>query len=248
METKFTTLIERYFDELLSPEDIRKVEQLKNTDSDFLKEFELFEKSHQAIKLSTIINLKAEIKEIHKRMDGSAKSNKVIQFWWGRVAASIIILVGVGIGFYAQKFSNQNLYDESYTLVGDYITNMDEELSEMEIAMQFFDKQQFDLSTQLFDKIYTATGDQIALFYTGHSHYQAGRMEQAIKSLNDVSNNYQPEAQWYVALAYLKMEDTVGTIRTLEYIISNNQDKVYVLKAKKLADKLRSPLRMFTFL
>lgn len=245
METKYTSLIERYFDQLLSPEEIVEVERLKKTDLNFQQEFKLFEKSHQAIKLAAIISLKEEIKEIHQKMDTSTKKPRIIQFRRMGIAASILVLVG--FGFYAQQFSNQNLYDAAFTPVGDYVTNMDDDLSEMEKAMKFFDQQQFDNSIQLFNSIYNTTGDQAALFYEGHSYYQAGRMQEAIESLNKVSNNYQPEAKWYVALAYLKMENEDSALKTLASIIRNNQDEAFVLKAKKLENDLLSPLRRFAF-
>ncbi|MBL4708771.1 MAG: tetratricopeptide repeat protein [Flavobacteriales bacterium] len=245
MNTNYTTLIERYFDQLLSSEEMIEFEQLKKTDLDFLQEFELFEKSHQVIKLSTIIELKAEIRDIHQKMDTSAKTSRLIKFRRMGIAASVLFIVGLGL--YAQQFSNQKLYDDAYTPVGDYITNMDKDISEMEEAMKFFDQQQFDRASELFNGIYATTGDQVALFYAGHSHYQAGRLDQAIESLNEVSNNYQAEAQWYVALAYLKLENVDNAISTLSSLIKNNKDEAFVLKAKKLKGELISPLRKLLF-
>jgi len=245
METKHTLLIERYFDQLLSPEEMAKVEQLKKTDSDFLQEFELFRKTYQALKLSTIIDLKADIKEIHQRMGSSTRVARIVKLRWMSIAASILLFVGLGL--YAQQFSNQNLYNEAFTPVGDYVTNMDNDLSEMENAIELFNNQQLDSAGQLFNKIYATSGVQSALFYEGHTHYQAGRLEQAIKSLNKVSNDYKPEAQWYISLAYLKMEDEANTLKTLNAIINNNQDEAFVLKAKKLKRKLTRPIRKLVF-
>ena len=47
METKYTALIERYFDNELSPEEIAQVVKLNETEVDFQKEFELFEKANE---------------------------------------------------------------------------------------------------------------------------------------------------------------------------------------------------------
>jgi len=241
METEYTSLIERYFDNLLSPEEMTRVEQLRKTDLNFQEEFELFEKAHQAIKFSTIIDLKAEIKGIHQGMNDSSKEAKTINLRWIAVAASILIIVSVGL--YAQQFSNQNLYSEAYTPVSDYITNMDGDLSEMEKAMKFLDQKQFDSASYLFNNIYATTGEQSALFYAGHSHFQAGRIEKAIESWNKVSNNYQAETQWYVALAYLKLGNTENSLKTLTAIITKKEDEVFVRRAEKLKEKLSSPFR-----
>lgn len=245
METAHTQLIERYFDELLSPEEIDKVEKLKSLDSNFLQEFELFEKAHKAIKLSTVIDLKSEIRGIHEKMDSPKKINKVIKLRWISIAATILLIIASS--FYIQQFSNENLYNEAYEPVDDYVTNMDNDLSEMEKAMDLFNKQQFDDASQLFNKIYTTTGKQVALFYEGHSLYQSGKLDAAIKALSKVSNNYQAEAQWYASLIYLKKGNTTKALEILNLIINDNKDEAFVLRAKKLQEKLRSPFRNLIF-
>ena len=156
---------------------------------------------------------------------------------------SILLLLSIGLGFYAQQFSNQNLYEETYSPVGDYITNMDDDLSDMENAMKFFNNRKFDTAEQLFHKIYGTTRDQAALFYLGQSQYEAHKFEQSIRSLSRVTSNYQPEARWYMALAYLKLEDENNMQKTLDMIIASGDDEAFTLKAKRLKRKIKSPLR-----
>lgn len=244
METPHTQLLERYFDGLLSPKEIEELNQLRQTDEAVQQEFELFEKAHQAVKLSTVIALKSEIKEIHQNM-GTTKPSKVIPLIRLGIAASVLCILG--IAFYAQRYSNQNLYEKAFSPVGDYVTNMDSDLSELEKAMSLFDQQQFDRASLAFENIYLETGDQVALFYAGHSHYQAGELHQAIESLEKISNSYRSEAQWYAALAYLKMDDTQNTLRMLEVILDQNEDEKFVLKATKLKNEMNSPLRNLVF-
>jgi tetratricopeptide (TPR) repeat protein len=244
METKYTEFIERYFDGLLSPEELRDFDRLKKTDQVFQEELDLFEKTHKALRLHTINSLKSEIRQIHKST-GTAKQSKVLPLIRYGIAASVLLLVG--IGFFAQQYSNQNIYEESYIPVGDYITNMDNELSDLEKAVTFFDQQQFDSAVVAFQQIYFETGDQLALFYQGQSLYQKGELTQAIECLRRVSNNYEPEAQWYVALAYLKMDNAEKTLQVLDRIISKNEDEKFVLQAKTLKQKLQHPLRKLVF-
>lgn len=244
MDTKYTTLIERYFDQQLSPEEKVEVEQLRATDLDFQEEFELFEKANQAVQLATAINLKEEIKDIHDSMEATS-ATPIFTFRRIGIAASVLLIVGFGV--YAQQYSNQNLYDEAYAPVGDYVTNMDNEISQLEKAMELFDQQQYDNAQRAFNQIYTTTGDQIALFYAGHCHYQAGKFEEAISALSKIDNNYQAEAQWYIALAYLKLEKLDNTNNVLQSIIDNKQDEAFVLKAKRLKEQLASPLRILAF-
>ena len=244
MKTNYTELIERYFDNQLSSEEVELVEQLKKVDSDFQEEFKLFEKSHQVVKLSTLLDLKEDIKSVHKQIDES-NTFAVISAWWVGIAASTILFVMLGV--YAQRYSNESLYAEAFTPIDDYITNMDNTVSEMEKAMDLLDQEQYDSASIAFHKIYKTTGSQVAIFYEGTCFYQANKLEEAIMSWNKISNDYQPEAQWYVALAYLKMDDIDNTIQTLNAIIDNNKDEKFVLKAQKLKTKLLSPFRKLVF-
>lgn len=244
METKYTEFIERYFDGLLSAEEMKDFDRLKSNDEEFLKELELFKKANQAVRLSTIISLKSDIKQIHKDME-EVKKPRIISLIRIGVAASILLVVG--IGFYAQSYSNRNLYNEAFSPVGDYITNMDDEFTDMEKAMELYDRNQFEKAKLLFTQVYDSTGDQVALFYVGHCEYQAGNMQKAIQDLSKVSNSYESEAQWYIALAYLKINDVDRSINMLDNIIDGNQDEKFTVKARQLKEKLSSPLRKLVF-
>ncbi len=245
MDTQYTTLIERYFDQLLSPEEELRFEQLKKTDPDFQAEFELFEKSHQALKLATIVHLKEEIKELHDNLPTS--SNRPVIYRLGRLSIAASLLCIVGLTWYAQQFSNSNLYENAYTPVGDYITTMDNEFSDIEKAMKLFNDKNFDEATASFQRIFNQTGEQVALFYTGQSLFQANKPEEAITVLNQVTTNYKAEAQWYIALAYLKLDKDIKAQKVLEKIISEQEDDAFVLKATKLKDQLSSPFRVIAF-
>jgi TolA-binding protein len=242
METKYTTLIERYFDKELSPEEIAQVAKFRERDVDFQKEFELFEKANKVISLLTISDLKEEIKVLREHK--ISNSQKVSSLRGMKVAASILLLAVVGVGFYAQQFSSKSIYDNSYFPAGDYITNMDAEMSTMEKAMELYNKESFLAAIDAFAEIgNTNPENQVAKFYLGQSLLQAGQDEQAIKTLSEVSGDYQPEALWYVALTQLKMGNDAVALETLERIISANKDEAFVIKAKGLKRKLNSPFR-----
>jgi TolA-binding protein len=242
MKTKYTALIERYFDNELSPEEIAQVAKLNETEVDFQKEFELFEKANEAIKLLTLSDLKEDIKVLREKQTENTPRFRSLS--WIKVAASILLLAVVGVGFYAQQFSNESIYDSSYVPADDYITNMDAEMSAMEKALELYNKKDFSAAIDAFAEIKnTNPENQVAKFYLGQSLLQAGQDEQAIKTLSQVSGDYHPEALWYVALAQLKMDNEAAALQSLERIISENKDEAFVIKAERLKRKLNSSFR-----
>jgi TolA-binding protein len=242
METKYTALIERYFDNELSPEEIAQVVKLNETEVDFQKEFELFEKANEAIKLLTLSDLKEDIKVLREKQTENTPRFRSLS--WMKVAASILLLAVVGVGFYAQQFSNESIYDSSYVTADDYITNMDAEMSAMEKALELYNKKDFSAAIDAFTEIEnTNPENQVAKFYLGQSLLQAGQDEQAIKTLSQVSGDYHPEALWYVALTQLKMDNEAAALQSLERIISENKDEAFVIKAERLKRKLNSSFR-----
>lgn len=245
METQYTTLIERYFDEQLTPSEIAEYNQLLETNEDFQKEVELFEKAHHVIKLKHISDIKDRVQSIRKGQQIQSRSSN---FSGLKIAASILLIAVVSIGFYAQQYDTDKLYRDAYTPAGDYITNMDAEMSPLEQAMELYNKEEFETAIDAFATIEGKDPqNQVAKFYLGQSLLQAGQNEQAIETLLEVSGDYHPEALWYAALTQLKIGYEADALETLDHIIDENEDEAFVLKAKDLKSKLTSPLRKFVF-
>jgi len=243
METQYTTLIERYFDEDLSPAELSEYQELLETNEDFQKEVALFEKAHHVIKLKHISDMKDRVQSIRQKQTTTAKSSN---FSGLKIAASILLLAVVSIGFYAQQFDTDKLYQDAYTPAGDYITNMDAEMSPLEQAMELYNKEEYE---QAIDAFATIEGkdpqNQVAKFYLGQSLLHNEQNEQAIETLLEVSGDYHPEALWYAALTQLKIGKEADARESLDHIITENEDEAFVLKAERLLKKLDSPLRNF---
>ena len=243
--TPHTTLIERFFDKQLSATEIAEVAILRKTNAAFEQEYLLFEKAHKVARLYTISRLKEQVRAVA----GSKKTVSITSpFGWMKIAASITLLAVVGLGFYAQQFSDSNIYKGAYTPAADYITNLDESLSPMEKAMEWYNVGDFAKAIDAFAAIENEDPkNQEAKFYLGQSLMQKGEIDQAVVTLSEVSGDYRPEAQWYVALAYLSIGNETATLSTLETIIKTNADEAFVQRAQHLKNKLTSPFRKLAF-
>lgn len=245
MANQYTSLIESYYDGLLTAEETAQFNELKQSDVDFQAELALFEKAEMLLELDAL----QALKENARRLDTASK-NKIettSSFRGMKIAASILLLAVVGGLFYTQNtYSNESLYQDNYTVAGDHISDLGDGKSDIESALEFYNQKEYTKAEAAFSKITTTdTDNQIARYYLGQSQLLNNKPEQGTATLLQVTGDYQPEARWYAALAQLKSEDTKSCKNTLDSIVKANQDQTFVNKAKKLKAKLDSPLRRF---
>lgn len=242
MDTKYTDLLERYFSHSLSSNEIKEVEELLRNNEEFKLEYELFEKAIQVAKLHTISGLKQDIREI--RESANIPKTRLISPWL-KIAASVILLAVIGTGFYAQTYSNDSLYVQAYVPVSDYITNLDNDLSSLEKAVSLYNTEEYQGASEIFKTIASLENSEshIASFYLGICYMQMDKMDEAVEVLQRVQGPFKSEAQWYLALAHLKLDHDDVSIVTLKSIVADNSDEAYVIKAQTLLNHLNNPLR-----
>jgi tetratricopeptide (TPR) repeat protein len=194
------------------------------------------------------LNALSQLKDKARQIDQASSVVKQYNTGWMKIAASIMLLAVIGISFYGQTYSSDNLYDTAYEPAQDYITNMDSDLSPIEQALSHYNKGEINIAMQELQTLTEAEpSNQEALFYLGQCQLRLGEFNLAINSFQQVNNNYHAEAQWYVALALIKTKKEDEAIKTLGGIISAQEDEAFVLKAKELKGKLESPFRKLTF-
>ncbi len=239
MESEYTTLIERYFDQRLLPLEHELVQDLLANNAEFKSEFELFEKANKAIELQALSDLKEQI----RGMDKNQKSNT---FGMLKIAANILLIAFVSSFFYAQtQLSTSKIFDSSYESAPDYITDMGSNQDDLSKAMQLYNKKDYTAAIKAFTPL--AKRSEEATFYLGQCYLETDNTNLAIESFSKIGGKYKPEAQWYLALAYLKAGNENATYITLDSIIESNEDEAFVLKAKSLNKKLNNPLRILIF-
>lgn len=247
MANQYTSLIERYYDSLLNAEETAKFNKLKESDVDFQAELALFEKAEMLLELDAIQALKENARRLDKASNHKTEADS--SFRGMKIAASILLISVVGSLFYTQNtYSNESLYQDNYSAAGDHISDLGNGKTALEAALEFYNKKKYTEATTAFEDIISVDAtNQIAQFYLGQSLILDNKSDQGIKALLQVTGDYQPEARWYAALAQLKNNDESNCIATLKSILESDQDKTYVIKAKKLKAKLDSPLRRFVF-
>ena len=245
MDSKYTELIERYFDGIATAAEKQEVEKLKENDKDFQEEYQLFESAHFIVELDTLQKLKENARKLDQEI-GTQKPKSNAS--WMKIAASILLIAVVGSLFYAQQYSNENLYNDNYAVAKDYVSDLGSENNELSHALRLYNKKNYSEAMNVFAAIESKEPlNQEAKFYLGQCLLQLDKTTQAIKTLSEVSGDYRAEALWYSALAYLKTEDEENCLKQLDLIVENEKDQAFVLKATELKNKLSNPIRKFVF-
>ncbi|PCJ65177.1 MAG: hypothetical protein COA58_09950 [Bacteroidetes bacterium] len=242
METKYTDLIERHFNDLLNQDEVKRVKELLANDKSFQKEYELFKSAQFVVELNTLRQLKENARKLD--IENTAHRPKTN---WILMAASVLLIAIVGTLFFSQNnYSNENLFNKAYFPADDYISDLGSDETRLGAAMRLYNTKQYPEAVGAFTTIeLSEPQNQIAKFYLGQSLLQMDQMEQAIKTLDKVSGDYWSEAKWYVALALLKQGKEAEAKKILLDIMDADEDEAFVLKAERLQNKMNSPLRKF---
>lgn len=206
-------LIEKYLDGDLDQTTKNEVERLISEDKEFEKEYLFRLELNQAIQEKDVISLRENLSQIYKAIHTSNSGNVIKLFSknWHLVAASISILLVVG-SFLLSGLSNPNvddLFDTFYnsesaisaTRSGN--ANFQENLR---VALQKYDHNEFDAAITLLEDI---NDNLVADFYLGLAYVEIESYDKASESftriLNEESNLFEEQAEWYNALCILKL-------------------------------------------
>ncbi|MFC4721379.1 tol-pal system YbgF family protein [Geojedonia litorea] len=231
-------LIANYFLGNLTPDEEQKFEYLMQTDTDFKKDVEFQSQVKDAIFRHERHNLKQRLQDVEK--DLIPKNTNKIKWL---VAAAILISLSVGYYIFDSSYTYTELYaiyfepapNIVHPIVRDGIEDNDETK-----AFVAYQKQDYKLAAQLFDKVFQDTKTSEILFYEAISLMEINNIDQAIekfeihKKYNDLLSN---KTHWYMALAYIK-QNNIEKAKDVLNLIINNQESYNYKKAKELLRKL----------
>lgn len=182
-----------------------------------------------------------------KRLTGKKRTS--ILTWVTSGAAAVILLL-VALHFYRIDKTHEELYAAYYKPYEDDlaphrgINSMDEIATEMfDKALKYYNTQQYRSALDLFNNIdiqYThhiAIYQSICMLETGQTKDAIDLLSFAIQEYGEGWEYFQ-DAEWYLALAYLKDNQEDQTIDILARIIEF--DRYYADEAKDLLDVLKS--------
>lgn len=242
-------MIEKYLDGKLSGTELSDFENRLKADPDFAREVEATRDVNRFLlkkaKVDVFNELITEVaQEYFDKEDNNKK--KVNRFGYLKVAAVALILIGIGtIGYLLLKpVSSKDLFAQYYKPYStDVYTRSDNsDSSIINLAFQEYQQKQYSNALELFSKIQLVDSNRIVvLFFSGISYLETNNKEKAILFLkqasSDSSNALYSQAQWYLAMTYLKFDNPNEAIPIFEKQIK--EKSFYADKANKILEELK---------
>lgn len=252
-------LTDRYILNELSESERIAFEEAMKQDSELREEVELmklisdgFQQKGEKEALDEIMSLSSEeefraiIADAEKKYNKKPKIRRLI-IGLSSAAAVLLILIYIGI---QPRYSSEQLFDEYYVAQayeaiptrGGSILSEEQEI-QFSRAVEFYKEKNYAGSLALFDKIMSELKPkdipEEILFYSAVCMTETGRTDDAIKNFEKLSSSdeaeLQEQAEWNLALAYLKNNQQNKAKEILSIIIKNKGE--YAGKAEELMNK-----------
>jgi tetratricopeptide (TPR) repeat protein len=172
------------------------------------------------------------------------KTNKTIHWTniWLQVAAGISLLAVCAYLLWPRTQEPTQIFAEHFepypNIIMPTVRGVVENDSTVKAqAFRAYDQQDYVLAIQLFEKL--SVQDEAVLLYLGNSYLASGQPEKALLLFEKVLNNYEvfdEQAEWYVAVTYLKLEEREKAREALQKVVARNSS--YKSKAQLILDKL----------
>lgn len=229
-------LIAKFLTKTLSKEEQLRFDTLLSENRSFRDEMALaqdLQKVAEAEDDAAAKEMVAGFEAEHHNKQGVGKT----KIWW--VAASLILLFS--LGYFTAKQGppdTQELFVENFEPYRNVVHPITRATQQEDITSQAFahyEKGEYKEALELFQQLYNATNTPHFLFYKANALLQLNRPEEAIVALQahlKTKDTLTQKSNWYLAMAYLKLDDVVNAKKNLEKVVLDNTYNVK--KAKKV--------------
>ena len=240
--TKQEDLIEKYIQNKLSPEEKLMMDELLQNDADFERELTLQANLKVAIKKDDDDNFRNLISELESKAKMERPMLRRTYVKW-LAAASLVLLLGLSYFLTLdQKVSTNELfasYFEPYRNVVQPLERGSDQQDEKSLAFLAYEKGEYEKAIMLFSELYATSKEPYYLFYKANAMLKLERAKEAIPLLLEhlqTKDTLTEKTNWYLALAYLKLNDKSNARITLEKVLADGNYKS--TEAQKLLKEL----------
>ena len=227
---KHEKLIEKYIHNRLSVEEKTVFNDLLKNDIAFKEEVALHTNLKKAVAAEDDAQFKTLITNLEQQAENTTTQKRSYVKWLA--AASIVLLLGFSYFLnMGQKLSTDELFAqnfEPYRNVVAPIVRSDDFQDEKTLAFMAYEKGEYKTAITLFSNLYTTTKEPYYLFYKANALLKLERANEAIPLLLEhlkTKDTLAEKSNWYLALAYLKIEDTQKAKEALQKVIANKSYK-----------------------
>ena len=226
-------LIERYYNENLSPEELDFFNEQLVKDSAFSEEVKQFNFVFKGIDTVRSQELKRQFISYEQKHLAKNKKFKVMNFTRSKVSIaavfSIVLITGSSLLFFSNSASPSEVlytqYFEAYPNVIAPITRtLNQDLGAESFAMNAYDSMNYNEAIAAFDELLLHTDLQNEIrFYKAVALMSKGSHKEAKVQLELMNENgaFKNQRKWYLALALLQLEEFKETEILLNEIVKD---------------------------
>ena len=231
-------LIQKYLQGTLSEAEEQLFQEYAKNDPSFTDDIPFYEGLHYAFAKADYDQTKTQLQSFYKE-----ERHSVWRKW--SIAATVLVLMSLGSLWFLNTInSTETLYAhyfEPYKNVVQPIVRGEAEKNTKVLAFMAYDDGDYDTAIVYINQLLEDKPEAILALYKANSQLQTDQTEAAIATLEShikKTDTIYAEAQWYLALSYLKLDNKEATkshLSTLLQTNSNfkNKDAIALLKTLK---------------
>lgn len=243
----FSYFIERYNSGEMSDTEKKWFEKELEGNGKLRNEVNLRKRTDEVLKSQNIISLMNKLSDIEKRREVLEPVKNTGRKRYLKYAAVIATLVIIGsITFInGKKLTGDEIlirYNKSYeapaaSRSGESVTN-----DEFTLALEYYNTRDYQRAADLFSKVVESNPkDMQSTLLNGISNFENNKYPEAKgsfgKVIDDNNNMYIDQAEWYLALCYVKTDEWDKAVELLETI--KKEDGIFKNDARKVLRNLK---------
>lgn len=233
-------LIERGILNKLNPEEKLEFDQKEHENEEFRSAVKFQRHMLASLEASENVKLKSELKTIFAGIEPEALNEQHSSPRWYWLAASTIVLL-ITFGWLIQRNDSNEIFDQYFDpypaenrVRGEFGKQNTQEV------FRLYEEGDYVHAIELMEASLASGVDfKGQRLYLGNAYLASDQAAKAIKTLGAIEANslYYMDAQWYLALSYLKNGDKTEAVNVLESLL--NERSLYGSSAKELLQELQ---------
>jgi tetratricopeptide (TPR) repeat protein len=243
-------LIQKYLDNDLSDKDMKRFEADLEVSSKLQDDLALYQEVDEALADTEVLSFREQLTDLRREKQKSGgtgnSSIRLTKPWHFAATAAIALFLAIGLASLLDRpMNNKDLLKKYYKPYEVALINRSDN-STLDLILKnaeiLYQRGEFEQAAVYFEKVLEEQPELAGTnLYAGISYYELERYYDARNSLNKViehnDNLYIEQAEWYLGLCFLALDENERARRQFARIASGNSDKA--ADARKLLRKIR---------
>ncbi len=228
MTQELSEKIEGYIEGSLSETELADFDKMLLENPELQEKIEIQKDIQAALKNQKSIDFRKKLVQINQDLDNKTQNKKVsIPSYW-KIAASFLVLIGLTTFLWFNNNSSKDLFAAYYTPypIGDIkrgATNLDDP-NFKSVVLEYKNKEYKKVIPALEDLVSAQPNNETLKLSLGNAYLNTNQLDKSVKIFEEflATSKFYNDAQWFLALTYLKMDQEPTIIPILEGLISQN--------------------------